>query len=129
MKLVIGGYAQGKLSYVKTDMMGKAESFNVWDGAIPSGKDRSEGMVIFNHLHLWIRECLLHGRCPEEELAAFLRSSPDSIVICDEIGGGIVPMDAFEREYRERTGRILIALAAEAEEVVRVICGLGQKIK
>ena len=38
-------------------------------------------------------------------------------------------MDAFEREYRERTGRILIRLAQEAEEVERVICGIGQRIK
>ena len=38
-------------------------------------------------------------------------------------------MDTFEREYREQTGRILIELAKEAEEVIRVICGIGQKIK
>ena len=50
-------------------------------------------------------------------------------MISDEIGNGIVPMDAFEREYREQTGRILIELAKEAEEVIRVICGIGQKIK
>ena len=50
-------------------------------------------------------------------------------MICDEIGNGIVPVDGFEREYRERTGKILVALAAGAKEVVRVICGIGQKIK
>ena len=38
-------------------------------------------------------------------------------------------MDAFERAYRELTGRMLIAIAQQAEEVVRVICGMGQKIK
>ena len=47
----------------------------------------------------------------------------------DEIGNGIVPLDAFEREYREQTGRAEILLAKKADEVVRVICGIGQKIK
>ena len=54
---------------------------------------------------------------------------PDCILICDEIGNGIVPMEAEERIYRERTGRILEQLAAQADEVVRVVCGIGQKIK
>ena len=53
----------------------------------------------------------------------------DTIVIADEIGNGIVPLDAFEREYREQTGRAEILLAKKADEVVRVICGIGQKIK
>ena len=39
------------------------------------------------------------------------------------------PLDAFEREYREQTGRAEILLAKKADEVVRVICGIGQKIK
>jgi adenosyl cobinamide kinase/adenosyl cobinamide phosphate guanylyltransferase len=38
-------------------------------------------------------------------------------------------MEAEERIYRERTGRILEQLAAQADEVVRVVCGIGQKIK
>ena len=59
----------------------------------------------------------------------FIKNVPDSIVISDEIGNGIVPLDNFEREYRERTGRILVKLAEQADEVVRVICGIGQKIK
>ena len=46
-----------------------------------------------------------------------------------EIGNGIIPLEPFEREYRERTGRILVELASRAEEVERVICGMGQKIK
>ena len=63
------------------------------------------------------------------ELQAFVERHGDCIIICDEIGNGIVPVEAFEREYRERTGRILIQLAKKAEEVERVICGIGQKIK
>lgn len=33
---------------------------------------------------------------------AFLQKEPDCILISDEIGNGIVPIDAFERQYREK---------------------------
>lgn len=59
----------------------------------------------------------------------FAEKNKDTIVIADEIGNGIVPFDAFEREYREQTGRAEILLAKKADEVVRIICGIGQKIK
>ena len=58
-----------------------------------------------------------------------MEKEPDCIIISDEVGNGIVPADAFEREYRERTGRILVELAGRADEVVRVVCGISQKIK
>ena len=66
---------------------------------------------------------------PLEEIGDFLERYGECAIICDEIGNGIVPGDRFEREYRERTGRILIDLAARAERVERVICGIGQRIK
>ena len=66
---------------------------------------------------------------PEEKLEKILKRFPDCVIISDEGENGIVPMDAFDREYRDRLGRILISLAKEADEVVRVICGIGQKIK
>ena len=59
----------------------------------------------------------------------FVEKHPGVILVCDEIGNGIVPIDAFERTYREQTGKILIRLAQEADEVVRVLCGIGQRIK
>lgn len=57
------------------------------------------------------------------------RRNTDWIIISDEIGNGVVPMDTFERKYREETGRLLIKLAEEAEEVERILCGIGQRIK
>ena len=34
----------------------------------------------------------------------------DLVIVCDEIGCGLVPVDAFEREYREAVGRIMTGL-------------------
>lgn len=125
MKLFLGGYAQGKLEYV-LDRYGDA-SVEVWEEPPETWKEG--GTVILNHLHRWVRERIRRGGCPEEELCAFLRRCPDCIIISDEVGNGIVPVDAQEREYRERLGRILIRLAAGAQEVERILCGIGQKIK
>ena len=109
MILIIGGFAQGKLHYVE--------------------QHYSEQEYIVNHLHLFIKEQLQQGKNPEDEINKIIKEHPDCILICDEIGNGIVPMEAEERIYRERTGRILERLAAQADEVVRVVCGIGQKIK
>ena len=126
MKLVIGGYANGKLDYV----LGRpeAQAYRVYDGCLPEEAEWLE-QVIIDHLNLWIKKQLEEQQNPEQRLDEFLKQCPDCILISDEIGNGIVPMDAFEREYREKTGRILIELAKQAGEVVRVVCGIGQKLK
>lgn len=54
---------------------------------------------------------------------------PDAIVICDEVGCGIVPLDRSERLYRDIVGHVCCAIAARAENVIRVHCGIGMKIK
>ena len=76
-----------------------------------------------------MRSSIRQEKNAEQEILEFIDNAPDCIVISDEIGNGIVPLDSFEREYRERTGRILVKLAEQADEVVRVICGIGQRIK
>ena len=127
MKLIIGGTAQGKLEYVllKYD----AQKNMVWDGVLPNDMELNGNIVIINHFHQWVKSRMMSGGCPEDEIMSFLDCNEDCIIICDEIGNGIVPIDPFEREYRERTGRILVQLAMRAEEVERIICGIGQKIK
>lgn len=126
MKLVIGGTGQGKRAYVLQGL--NEQLMQVWDGELPEA-DETEQTIVIDHLHLWIRKRLeAHGE-PETELEAWLASHGNSILISDEIGNGIVPIDAFERAYRERTGRILVNLAGKAEQVVRVFCGIGQRLK
>ena len=132
MKLIVGGYSQGKLDYVLKES-GLTDCYLI-DGELPSMEQFQEiwdndKTVILNHFHQWMRNSMLQGENPEEKILEFVGKIPNSIVISDEIGNGIVPIDCFEREYRERTGRILIKLAQQADEVIRVICGMGQKIK
>ena len=103
MKLVIGGYTQGKLNYV-LQKYGQ-ENCILWEGTIPDKElsdceVKQDKIVVFNHFHNWVKERLLQGGCPEEECRELLNKYPDSIIISDEIGNGIVPIDASEREYR-----------------------------
>lgn len=132
MKLVIGGYAQGKLDYVLNG--NRLQDFCIADGELPNVEqlkdEKSNGKtVIVDHFHEWMRASIRQGKNAEQEILEFISNAPSCIVISDEIGSGIVPIDGFEREYRERTGRILVRLAEQADEVVRVVCGIGQRIK
>ncbi len=139
MKLIIGGLAQGKLHYVlQKEGNGKCMIF---DGMLPEERELQEARkeagiekktLIINHFHHVVKRELAGKRTPgelEADVMRFVEKHPEVILICDEIGNGIVPVDAFERTYREQTGRILIRLAQKADEVVRVLCGIGQRIK
>ena len=106
-----------------------ADVCRIFDGEIPEETGKEQGILVIDHFHNWVRQKLSHGDEYERAVFAFIENHPDCVIICDEIGNGIVPMDPFERTYRENTGRLLIELAKKAEEVERVICGIGQKIK
>ena len=79
--------------------------------------------------HEFVKRWLEQGKNWEELASLMLEENRDLILICDEIGCGLVPVDAFEREYRESTGRVMNALAVQAERVDRVVCGIGRRIK
>ena len=51
------------------------------------------------------------------------------ILIATEVGGGVVPMDAGERAAREAAGRLACLLAARADCVVQMFCGIPTVLK
>jgi len=63
------------------------------------------------------------------EVEDFLRENRDAVIISAEVGYGLVPIDAFERKYREAVGRVNCYLAGEAEQFYRVVCGEGERLK
>ncbi len=82
-------------------------------------------LPMVKNLHLLVRNALETGASPQSLLPELL----GKVVTCDEIGCGIVPIDPIEECWREETGRLCCALAAEADEVYRVWAGLPQRIK
>lgn len=130
MKLIIGGYAQGKSKYGEARFPGHI----LYDEANFSllYREAPGTGIRINHLHRIIREKLEAGQTEEEilqEVEGIARNHPDCVFISDEIGSGIVPMDPLDRRWREVTGRILIQIAAESDEVIRLFCGIPQVIK
>ena len=63
-----------------------------------------------------------------ERLAGRLASEYD-ILIATEVGGGVVPMDPKQRADREAAGRLACLLAARAECVVQMFCGIPTVLK
>lgn len=115
MILITGGAFQGKMECAKDILAREGRTDPIWDGVTDYMKERmKDGM---------------EPEAVEEEIEKALKLHPDMILITREIGCGIVPMDAFERRYREAHGRMCCRLAARAERVYRVSCGLAQCIK
>ena len=77
----------------------------------------------------YIRKELKQGHSVKDLAEKIAGENPDAVIVCDEVGYGVVPTDAFERQYREAVGRICIELAKKSKRVVRVICGIGTVIK
>lgn len=140
MELYIGGFAQGKLEYVKCRYNENQKTEKLFVKVIDCVDSHYKKMLletecdvlILNHLHLWVRDLLDEGM--EEEkiqttILSWIKSNLDAIVICDELGNGIVPIKKQERIWREQTGRLMIELAKQAERVERILCGLGQRLK
>ena len=124
MKFITGGAYQGKLEYAKKLYPGAEWT----DGAGCSLQEiLSCGAV--DNFHLFVRRWLQEGKTPQELIRAILDKNRDLIIVCDEIGCGLVPTDAFEREYRESVGRICTQLVEYADEVYRVTCGIGGRLR
>ncbi|MCD8022885.1 MAG: bifunctional adenosylcobinamide kinase/adenosylcobinamide-phosphate guanylyltransferase [Lachnospiraceae bacterium] len=72
-------------------------------------------------------------RALEEQADAFAawlyQSNPAIVIVTNELGYGIVPIEKEDRFWREVTGRICTCLAARSDEVVRVVCGIGMRLK
>jgi adenosyl cobinamide kinase/adenosyl cobinamide phosphate guanylyltransferase len=111
--LVIGGAASGKRDYVRG--LGYEES-QFATGAIDNRPvvDRLQEIVAADKD---AAEGLLEVLCAKE------------VVICDEVGSGVIPAERHEREVREATGRLCNQLAGHAEKVVRLVAGIPVVIK
>jgi len=120
MDLIIGGAYQGKLAYAR-------EQFHLTDDDLgvcsrETGADFSRRCLVrFEEYVLWALRNGTDGTLPP------LRD--DAVVLCRDLFCGVVPADAETRAWREAAGRTLAALAARADTVTRVFCGLPQRLK
>ncbi len=123
MIFIIGGAYQGKKRYA-------AEKYGVKiiDGASADTEDII-GAECVSDFHEFIRRVIDSGQNPLEITGKIIRENPKIIIIMNEIGGGIVPVDKAERMWRERVGETGCYIAKCAERVERIICGTAVRIK
>ena len=122
--IIIGGAFQGKTQYATKIYPG----LKLTDG-FNCPLDEIGNCVAINKFHSFTRRWLLEGRTKEALLTMLENNRNLQLLISDEIGYGLVPIDDFEREYREFHGRVMTELAEKADGVERVVCGIPQKIK
>lgn len=125
MILIFGGSYQGKLEFAK-ETFGITEN-DVFTCTVDSEIDWSK-KVLYNLDQSFLRH-VREGKESREVLKDHLDQLKDKILIVNDISQGIVPMERENRDWREMTGRAMLYISKEADEVYRVFCGLGSKIK
>ncbi|MHC1748434.1 MAG: bifunctional adenosylcobinamide kinase/adenosylcobinamide-phosphate guanylyltransferase [Cellulosilyticaceae bacterium] len=110
MILIIGGAYQGKTEY-----------------AVQNYDDSKDKMI--NEFHLKVLEDIKNNKNTLEALKANIDDYKDKIIICDDISCGVVPLEPEMRAWREMLGRCMAYLSQNADQVIRVFCGIGTRIK
>ena len=130
MILIIGGSFQGKKAFAEQICKEKKEhhSQNA-GGKIADALEKTGPRIqVLPDFHLQVRKALAAGEDPDSMTRKLLENPPEVITL-DEVGCGIVPIEREERIYREAVGRAGQLLAARAEKVYRVQCGIAVLIK
>lgn len=108
MILILGGAYQGKRAFAEKQFPGK---------------------TIMDRYHETVREQLRNGEDPLAAAESLAASGKDLVILMDEVGSGVVPMEKEERVWREMCGRCACIFAEQAEMVFRVASGIGVRIK
>lgn len=112
MVLVVGALASGKRNYVRSLGFDDTQM-----GRLPF-----DGTPVLCGLDEVLRDGPLTDKALEDVTSR-------EVVICCEVGMGVVPMDGHERAWRELVGRTCSTLASRADKVVRMVCGIPVTIK
>lgn len=129
MRLIIGGFAQGKTEYARSTCH-NAEVISFAD-MVSNGKSYVDEIIIVG-LNDWVREAAITGTSEDELIGKVndvVARCPEAVIITDENGNGVIPLEKRDRDYRDIVGHIQICLAADARKVERVICGIPRIIK
>lgn len=124
MEMIIGGAYQGKTDYAKEQY----PDLNWVSGELASESElmKAQGVLDFQE---YIRRELKEGRDVSDLAERIIAGDPKLVIVSQEVGYGVVPVDAFDRKYREAVGRVCTKLAAYSSRVTRVVCGIGTVIK
>ena len=86
---------------------------------------------LFLHLDQEFNE-LVEGAMHEiDDFLAVAASHPEKtiIVVTNELGSGIVPMEKISRDYRDLMGLVNQRMGAAADQVYLTVCGIATELK
>ena len=124
MVLIIGGAYQGKLDYAKA-----AFSLTPEDIFTCTGLKIDFSKRCVNALEEFCYACVQQSIDPVGYFQTHREGWQDSVLICNDLSSGVVPVDPVERRWRHSTGRLCQYLAGQANQVSRIFCGLEQRLK
>lgn len=122
MHVVIGGAYAGKRSYMK-----KQYPDGTWLRAGAEDIESTSSSLIVYQVESWLRD--------GEDSDAFwkwmeqLPADKEQVLILEEMGQGIVPVDPLERKIRDENGRIAQQAVQQAEIVDYLWHGLVERWK
>ncbi|MCD8050241.1 MAG: bifunctional adenosylcobinamide kinase/adenosylcobinamide-phosphate guanylyltransferase [Clostridiales bacterium] len=122
MRLIIGGAGQGKLPYA-------LRTYNCTPADVAETFSAARTERVFDRFHAAVRATLEAGEDPQRLTKELLQANPGIIILCDEVGCGVIPVQPEERAWRETVGHLCCDLAEQAESVERVFCGLPMRLK
>lgn len=120
MILIIGGRASGK-------KQAAMKRFGLMAQAVSPEEALSAPCI--DQFHEIIRQILEQKKDSVQYVEELMQKNPKAVILCDEVGMGIVPLSREERAWREAVGRACCRIAAQASQVIRVVCGLEQQLK
>lgn len=141
MVLVIGGSFQGKLAYVKRELEKQGiliSEQDIVDGEFFDVGKSGRHIRVLNRLHRMVWRSMKENALMDAEavfeickrqLEPLLAASLQVVVICDEVGYGVIPLEKEQRVYREAVGRVLCYLAQHSEKMERIVGGFPIRIK
>ena len=124
MILILGGAYQGKRSYAQ-------EKFHLKDEEVYTcqGTEIDFSKPCIAKLEEFVYACVQE----QKDALSYFRDHEaqweNSILICQDLFCGVVPLGADLRAWRQNTGLLCQYLAKRAESVTRIYCGLEQKLK
>lgn len=126
MELIIGGAYNLKLAFALKYYHLNPDDFQNGDDCVIDEAFNKKG--IYN-LHLFIRRMIELGIDDYNKIVNNILSSNVEIIICNEVGSGVVPLDNTDNKMREYTGKILSAISSHCKRVIRIYYGIPTVIK
>ena len=126
MDLIIGGAFQGKLDYARS-------KYGYQDGDIYICREDTPEIDFMKPCIAYLEEftlaCVRCGIDPVQYLKDHWEDGRQSTFLCMDISSGVVPIEKEMRLWRNENGKVCQYLSKEASSVVRIFCGLEQKLK